>query len=435
MFLDDPDEFIIPMETAWQRYIEETEQLELATENLVVEWKLANNTQYLPNHPFYRTIDTSESDGYWKPRPVRWADQVEADFDRVEHGFDKDQRLVFVRRGLISDIIIRSEGHFDFLRIHPDDKTESRIIGHQDKDGMRRGGFTRCFIDEKGRIVTKIRLSNEGSELGSHHRSAETFHWEGERLVESFRQSFDLGKELPVWAKHLPLEHTADMYLQTNERLRELKSSRACIRYSYNDAGRLIKAEKLDGFTGKHRNTLYSYNEADTIETVSAEFIKLLSKTLIKAINKQRDSHPIRRVALIYSAEHVHCGLPTQVLLASSKDGEMDSLDWEAYNQELEWPPTGRIETKIEDLLRRLLIVVESAPEFAEDYAPVPYRKVLWKTSQAIYQSLFKKKRIVTEDFAVFPIDDHGDVDSREDVRQSMPPEVAERVLQELSGF
>ena len=58
----------------------------------------------------------------------------------------------------------------------------------------------------------------------------------------------------------------------------------------------------------------------------------------------------------------------------------------------------------------------------------------IWRASVRVFDAAVEKayagkKRIVSEDFAVFPIDDHGDVDASEDVRQSLPVEAAERVL------
>jgi hypothetical protein len=71
----------------------------------------------------------------------------------------------------------------------------------------------------------------------------------------------------------------------------------------------------------------------------------------------------------------------------------------------------------------------ESAPQFAEDLARRPYREVLWQASRAVYDALAGKKRVVAPDFTIFPIDDHGDIDAAEDVRQSLPPEAAATVL------
>ena len=38
-------------------------------------------------------------------------------------------------------------------------------------------------------------------------------------------------------------------------------------------------------------------------------------------------------------------------------------------------------------------------------------------------------KRLTTDDFAIFPLDDHGDVNPAEDVRESLPAPVADAVL------
>ncbi|MDP6444815.1 MAG: hypothetical protein QF805_13555 [Pirellulaceae bacterium] len=66
MFIDDPADLIAPVESVWPEYIENGDQLLREAEASVVQWRLARDHSFLPNHPFYRTIDTREVDDYRK---------------------------------------------------------------------------------------------------------------------------------------------------------------------------------------------------------------------------------------------------------------------------------------------------------------------------------------------------------------------------------
>jgi len=177
------------------------------------------------------------------------------------------------------------------------------------------------------------------------------------------------------------------------------------------------------------KSTLYTRDPSDTVESVSDELVTALGKSIVKQLKAEKTAQPIQRVALLYSAEHAHCGLPANVLLAPASEGDLNPLDWEAYSHEASWPPVARIGKKIESLHRRILVVVDGSEKYAHEDAPKPYRDVLWRVSRDVYEALVNKKRIVSEDFAVFPLDDHGDVDAAEDVRQSLPSDVAKQVI------
>lgn len=432
MFCQDPSEFIIPMEQEWPRYIKEGENLELAAKKSVVEWRLADDAVFVPKHPFYRTINTRESNGFWTAQPMRWVDRVEKEFNAVHHGIDAQGRIVHARRMHYSDFIVFGDGFYDVLNGYPDLDTGGRMVAEKEHRGYRCGRFTRLFTDAAGRITTKVELNNEGPDPDRHNRSTEVFVWQNNRLVESFRQSFDRGDEIPDWMSDLSPEKQASMYRRVNDQLREFLPRRSRIQYAYDSEGCLTVASKHDGETGKLESTLYTHDPSDTIETVSDELVNLLSQTLVKMLKAEKSVRPIRRVALLYSAEHAHCGLPTKLLLSSADDNGLNPLDWEAYPHEGNWPPAGRISRKIDSLLRRLLIVVDGSATYGQQDAPIPYRDVLWRVSRVVYDELADRKRLVTEDFAVFPLDDHGDVDSAEDVRRSLPPAVADQVIAEL---
>ena len=200
-----------------------------------------------------------------------------------------------------------------------------------------------------------------------------------------------------------------------------------CIRdSSYSAHGVLTKVADFNE-QGEDKDVWYTHNPTDTIESVSEAMVEHLSKQLIKCIKAVKEAKPIQLVGLVYSAEHVHCGLPSQVLLASTND-EINPLDWEEYPHTAAWPVGGRAGKKTDDLLRRLQLVVESSSEYAEDMQPKPYREVLWKTCRAVVDAL-AKTRICDDAVAVIPLDDHGDVDPREDVRESLPEHIAAKVI------
>ena len=77
-------------------------------------------------------------------------------------------------------------------------------------------------------------------------------------------------------------------------------------------------------------------------------------------------------------------------------------------------------------------LVVKGLPEYSDDFQPRPYRDVLSQVSRRVYNAL-SGKRVTAKSFAVFPIDDHNDVDPCEDVRESLPPEIAEQVMERIN--
>ncbi|QDU40965.1 hypothetical protein Mal4_53280 [Maioricimonas rarisocia] len=428
-FIDDPSHLVTPVEDAWTDYLVREAELEQQVEATVVTWRLARDDMFLPIHPFYRTIDTRETDGYWKPRPLQWVTKPEDELACTHHGFDAEGRLVFARRRLYSQFVIFGDGYYDLLSGYHNEATGGRIIAEEERGGIRRGGVTRYHVDADGRITTTVRLNNEQPEPDGHYRLTETFAWDRDRLTDSYRQNFNLGQQPPGWARDLSAEQLAAMFRQVDGRLREFLPGRKHVHYGYAADGSLKRAVLLDVDTGKEKSELYSRDPSDSVESVAAELSTRLGKQLVKLLKATTDFRPLRHVALVYSAEHVHCGLPTRVLLSGSDDGDIDILDWESYPREAAWPPESRTGQKLESLHRRLLVVVESSPAYAADHAPRPYREVLWNASRHVYDALARKKRLVAEDFTIFPIDDHGDVDAAEDVRQSLPSDVANRVL------
>ena len=427
MYLDDPSPLIAPLEAAWAKYVSNCQDWYEAAQSSVVEWKYSPDHQYVPRHPFWRAFDVGDHSS-WRARPVRFVD-ADAGVQGCPHGFDKDGRIVLAGNRLIvygdgsHDILIWSHLRDPQTR---EPTGEIRVYEPHIRSGFPKGGFDRIVTQPSGRIMQSIGYANHGEEPDLQFRSVETFCWEGDWLTESYRQSFNLATGLIERHRELTPDQLSLVDRKINDHLREAMASRGRIVYSYDARGTLSKVAEFDD-DRRSKAVWYTYNPADTIEKLSAKLTKLVVKQAVKAIKATKDARPVRYVALQYSAEHAHCGLPTEVLLASAED-ETQPFDWESYPHQAEWPPTGRAGRTWEDLMRRLEVVVEASPEYAEDYQPRPYREVLWRASRLIYAAL-ARKRLTTDDFAVFPLDDHGDVDPREDARESLPSQVAAAVI------
>jgi len=415
MYNDDPTPLIELIEVAWEDYIVHGQQKFEEAESQVVEWRFSADDLFLPDHPFAQLFEIRNLDP-WRPRPIRFVKRDESAF-QPRHGFDARGHIVIAGNHLI----VYGDGFHDILTYQRERDSRTREFTGR-ISLFSSGTFHRHFTDESHRIIRSIRFSNRNQR---EYRSLNTFRWEDGRLEESFRQSFHRAIEGVNYFSAYPPGAVLPVVRDVNENLRESMASRIRTEYTYDDSGRLTRVADYKD-EAEPWDVLYTYNPSDTIENVSKELVKLLSKQLVKTISAFKEAHPIRYVALQYSAEHSHCGLPTEVLLSSAGE-EINPLDWESYAHTAEWPPAGRTGTKYEGLQRRLQLVVEGSSKYAEDFQPLHYRQILWHASRLVYSAL-AKKRTTTDDFAIFPLDDHGDADALEDIRESLPSSVAERV-------
>ncbi|NNJ28144.1 hypothetical protein [Alienimonas chondri] len=430
-WIDDPTDLFAPVEAAWDRYVAAGEATLKEVEAQIVETRHATyeDGQFTPDHPLWDRYLTDVYGESWRPRPLRWVPKGEETFP---HGLNADGRIV--KAGLLGGggvAIVYQEGFYDRLTFRNPGRSDERLPYEPFfRDGFPTGRVQRMRLDEHGRIASAIEVNQEGPELERHYREITRFTYDDVgRLTESYTQLFNYGTELPHYLADLPPDVAAGLYRQASERLRESLASRKRVALTYGDDGRLIKAEEFND-EGESKEVLYTYNPDDTIEGLVAEFSTLLGKQLVKAIDgflkANPDAKPAARCALIYSAEHAHCGLPTGVALASEAEAgaeRFEPFDWESYSRQVPWPPEGRTGKKLADLHRRLLLVVETDPAYAEDFQPRPYREVLWKAGRAAWETL-TKKRATTADFALFPLDDHGDVDGPDDARETLPAEI-----------
>ncbi|MFH5806727.1 hypothetical protein [Alienimonas sp. DA493] len=428
-FVDDPTALFAPVEAAWERYVAAGEATLTAAEARVVETRHStyDDGPFTPDHPLWDRFLTAVYGDPWRPRPLRWVPEGK---DTFRHGLDAEGRIVtagFLGGG--SAAAVYGDGSYDLLNFRRDRRSGERLPYEPHfRSGFPTGRLKRLLLDDAGRMAAAVEVNQEGEEPERHYRSLTRFFYDDAgRLAESVTQLFDLGRELPPYAKDVPPEKVAGWHRRATDRLRESLLMRRRTVLTYDD-GRLVKAEQFDG-DGKPDEVLYTYNPGDTVEGLVEQFSALLGKQLVKAIDgflkANPDAKPAARGALIYSAEHAHCGLPTGVALASATDAAADGFepfDWEAYPHAVPWPPEGRAGKTLADLHRRLLLVVETDPAHADTFQPRPYREVLWTAGRAAWGTL-KKKRSTTADFILFPLDDHGDVNPADDARATLPPE------------
>jgi hypothetical protein len=139
-------------------------------------------------------------------------------------------------------------------------------------------------------------------------------------------------------------------------------------------------------------------------------------------------SNRLKRLVLVYSAEHAHCGLPSEVRFAREDEDHSDLFYAEELDPLLDWIPDDKIQT-FDCLLIRLYQLVDSPEVFLEGEAVLPFRQMLQRVAKNINEEMSKRPGVVAEDFVAYPLDDHGDVDAEEDFRASVSGEAATRWL------
>ena len=439
-FLDDPTGLFAPVEAAWRDYLEAGEATLREVEAAVTETRHAADDDhlFLPDHPLWDRFTAGEpAASSWDPRPLRWvAAGREPGTPEGKggppatwpHGLDADDRVRTAGAGRGRRAVAYGDGFHDLLafRRHADDGPFLPFEPGRGSDAPR-GRLTRVLTGADGRMTAAVQINDEGGAPHRRFRTLRRFEYDDAgRYAGETERWFTRGlagdEAHPEWRPEVAPGYFESVYMRRRVRAR------------YDAAGRLAEVTAYDHDPRKDvvgEEILYGYNPGDTAEGLVAEFSALLARQLPKAVlavlKATPAAKPLARVALVYSAEHAHCGLPTRLLLASDADAAAAKFDpflEEAYPHEAAWPPGGRAGKTLNDLHRRLLLAVEGDPAYAEDFQPRPYREVLWKAGAAAHATL-AKKRAATADFALFPLDDHGDVDPAEDARETLPAEVA----------
>ncbi|QDV69388.1 hypothetical protein Poly24_31040 [Rosistilla carotiformis] len=406
MFIDNPTEVWKQLQSDWIGIRDGIDTIRQEIEASVTQWQYTDDQLLIPNHPLNWSIDTSESDGYWKDRKTLFGPAPKQVYRQVKHGFDQDHRIVIAQREWYSFLVMYSDTFHDITTAHKSDEDAYTV-------NPERPRFTRCNLDERQRIISTYKYSPAESD----HLTIEMFQWNDDRIVASFRQSFEHNGELPNWAKDDSPEVNAARFRIVTPELREFMPSQEILTYAYDKLG-ILQSVQSEATHKSRSSTVYTRNTNDTIESVSLELQPLLVKQIAATLKKAKKAHPLHRVALIYSAEHAHCGLPTSVACRSNLESDADRFDIEAFPVEAVWPPEKRTGQTLRTLTNRLLIAVDALPEFRDVDAPQPFRELLWKVCRDL-QSQLSGEKWIDSDFAIYPLDDHGDVDAMEDFEKS----------------
>lgn len=290
--------------------------------------------------------------------------------------------------------------------------------------------MTRIHCDQEGRIAKRLDLINEGSRPNQRYRHCESFQWKDGRVANSYYQRFDCDNEIPRWAEILPEEEKTAMYREVDGRLWEYMASRSQVTYQYAPEGFLTSAQRFDQH-GEYQDTRVEYMPDDNMDEVASALVAALSKAVIQAIDRCKSAHPVAFAALIFSSGVPPWAQPVDVLLASQSDGRLDPLDWEDLRHEAVWPPDDKTsKRRIDSLEIRFMNLVNSIASNEDFQHPLDCRKVLWRVCQEVH-SEFKRRspKSVTPTFCIYPLDDHNDVDPLEDVRNCMPSENVDIIL------
>jgi hypothetical protein len=251
--------------------------------------------------------------------------------------------------------------------------------------------------------------------------SIETYCWQANRLVEVHSQTFDGGKGIPSWAKDLPAERQASLYRQATGLYREFMPSRAICRFSYANDGKLTGVEKNLLHRPENTTIVYTLSEGDTVDGVYAELAPLLSAQIVATLKKAKQLFPLRGAALFYSAEHIHTGLPWGLGVLPAGSEVRDVTDIEAYSTHLPWDSP---KPAMQKAVNRFIIAVEASPLYRESSAPKIYRALLWDAALRAAKEL-QNTKFAEKGFTLVALDDHGDIDPREDFRDCVRKEDA----------
>ncbi len=379
----------------------------------VTRWRWANDNM-MPIHPLFHEVDTSESEGPWKVAKRKWiAKKPKQEFNSVKTGLNASGEIVAMFRPRGAEyLVVRGDDFFDVLAINSKPKhSDIQITPHHDS------WFFRYCLDEEERIAASVRCDGD-------YLSVEEFRFENGRPVESVERSFERDNDDTV-------DEEFEFLLRDGTRQRRVETK---WEYFYAESGALERVDVYRSNVEGIFNVAYTQKKKDTVASVTKEAVSTISEYIVDHFENAAFAKPLRRILLVYSAEHAECGLPNRVAYLCGRDGNLDIQPESLFDtsfsscQWLEWPPAGR-RGEFNSLTNRLYALVDDIDDLpGGEEAPLPFREMLWKTSGKIYKELSKSK-LVSEDFLVYPIDDHEDVDADEDFRQSLPKSVVKRVL------
>jgi hypothetical protein len=397
--LVDPSEIYTSLKSAWKSFKSKVTNLTIDAVKSVEVWRDAESL-ILPVHPFSQSIDTTRTDGIWRDRTSLFVPEVKNLNNRIRHGFNKSGQIVIAERKHFSIVVIQGDGYFDVAGVWPESNGTYSVM-------PSRPHYVRYNLDAQTRVVSIWDYSPTEED----NLQIELFDYKNDRLDQTHLLWFDSGKGLADWMEDLPLEEQATLYRQVNKNYREYLPRRAIRRFNYDKAGTLENVDSNQLHLPDHVEVIYARSQGSTLEETFNKLVPLLTKEILAAVKKAKKSHPLRSVVLLYSAEHVHTGLPYALATVPVDAQLFEATDIEAYSVPVEWPMP---KPGLQKAINQFIIAVESSPEYRNSDAPQAYRELLWRVSLNIAKELLASK-IANNQLTVLPIDDHGDIDPRKD--------------------
>lgn len=408
-YLDNPQQHLTQLAAAWELY--ETDLQAQIEKDLssIVTWRWATDGMFR-SHPLFGQADTTPNAEPWRPFTRRWlADNgSKANFDDgCKHGLDADGRIILEQRQWYSHITLWREGFCD--RLFVEESPDEADVFSWGSSSQDRAEFTRFWRDSNGRIAC---IGECLREYEFHYRELEWFKYEGKQCIESVHQSFEIMTEIPHYAQDKSDEELRTSYrpLDGGElvgNLVELMFSRKRVKYDYGPAGDLIKAEAFRADRRPVDGLLFQKLAERPLEEAMQELASKTTDAILKAVKKRSPAKPYRAVALIYSAEHAHCGLPHEVrLLGHDRQWPKERFSFESYPDELDVAFKRPVIKLLTEFNQRCAALFND--EFEGEVEAT--MSVMRAIAEKLHRELAGAKH-VSDDFAVVVIDDHGDVE------------------------
>ena len=409
-FHDDPEPLITQLDSAWAQYATDFDETIEQVLSSIVSWRWATGDMF-PTHPLFGQADTTPVAEPWRPFTRTWLsdDDPKAKLsDAWQHGFDEKGRIVLSRNQVWGHATVWRKGGCDRLRIYESREEPGKFIwGLMYQDRVQ---FTRFWHNSDGRIECMCHYFRENE---THYRQFEWFHYEGKRCVESIQQSFTIMPEIPYFQRESSEEELRIDYRPLNGdeligNLVETMFMRRRVKYTYGPSGDLIKAEEFRADGDPTEDLRFQRLPERPFEETIQELAAKTATTILKAAKKRSTAKPYRGLALIYLAEHAHCGLPHHVsVLGHESEWPKDRFNDEQYPEQLEVAFKRPVLKLLTEFNQRCYARFAMNDFDAETAAAVT---VMRKLAEQLHLGLAETKH-VTDDFAVLAIDDHGDVD------------------------
>lgn len=409
-FHDNPKRSLDELAEAWELQTKDSEAQIGHALSTIVSWRWATDDMF-SSHPLFGLADTTPDAEPWRPFTQTWLvdGEKKATLKNCwKHGFDHQGRIVLAQSQWYALVTAWRDDGCDRLQIYesPDAKGVFRWGSRYDDNLW----FTRYWYNGDGQIECRC---TQKSERGTIYRKFEWFEYDGERCVESIQQCFETMSELPHWEREKSDIELRKRYrpLTGNKLVNNVVEAmiwRRRVQYNYASPSVLLSAEEFDADHKPVEELRYEKLPERSLKETVADLADKVTAAIRKTVEDPSPTKPYRALALIYSAEHAHCGLPHHVrVLDYDSPWPSDRQNVELYPTELNVAfhrPVFQLWTEFNQRVRDLFPDDDDGDVKAAVSA-------MRQIATQLYQHLSNSEH-VTEDFAVVAIDDHGDVNA-----------------------